>query len=117
MNSFRADVVGRLALPLSATWLQTDIAEAKGRQDLLLRQAPRILEALREAALVQSVESSNRIEGITVAHGRLRPLVLAGAPPRDRSEEELVGYRRALARIHQHGRELARWDGTSAWSA
>src|SRR5262249_28795511 len=56
--------------------------------------------AFRETAIVESVESSNRIEGVTVRPDRLRPLVLGGARPRDRSEEEIQGYREALHRIH-----------------
>lgn len=61
--------------------------EAHGKQDLWIRQKPEVLDVLREQAFVQSVESSNRIEGVTVAPGRLRPLVIEGAKPRDRSEE------------------------------
>jgi hypothetical protein len=80
MMSFRAGF-SNLTLPLSSVWLLTDIAEAKGRQDLYTRQAPQLLEVLRETALVQSVESSNRIEGVTVAPDRLRPLVLENAKP------------------------------------
>lgn len=104
--SFRSDF-SNLGLPLSSVWLLTDIAEAKGRQDLYSRQAPQLLEALRETALVQSVESSNRIEGVTVAQERLRPLVLKDARPRDRSEEEIQGYRRALELIHAEALNLA----------
>jgi Fic family protein len=70
--------------------------EAKGKQDLWTRQKPEVLVALRERAMIQSVESSNRIEGVTVQASRLRPVVLGKARPRDRSEEELAGYRRAL---------------------
>ena len=60
------------------------------------RQKPEVLAVLRERAVVQSVESSNRIEGVTIETNRLRPIVLGKARPRDRSEEELSGYRRAL---------------------
>src|SRR4029077_11829176 len=84
----------------------TDIAEAKGRQDLYTRQSPQLLEALRQSALVQSVESSNRIEGITVAPERLLPLVIGDVRPLDRSEEEIQGYRRALDLIHTSFDEL-----------
>jgi len=70
--------------------------EAKGKQDLWTRQKPEVLAVLRERAMIQSVESSNRIEGVTVPASRLRPVVLGKARPRDRSEEELAGYRRAL---------------------
>ena len=70
-----------------------DLAEAKGKQELYTRQSPQMLKALREMALVQSVESSNRIEGVTVAPDRLRPLVLGNARPKDRSEQDIAGYR------------------------
>ena len=49
---------------------------------------------------MQSVESSNRIEGVTVDPRRLRPLVVEDARPKDRSEEEIQGYRRALDLVH-----------------
>src|ERR1700760_1380494 len=106
MMSFRGNYLGRLTLPLSSVWLVGDVAEAKGRQELYTRQSPQLLKALRETALVQSVESSNRIEGITVAPNRLLPLVLEDAKPRDRSEEEIRGYRRALDLIHTRARDL-----------
>lgn len=104
--SFRAGRLGTFALPVSTVWLLTDIAEAKGRQDLFARQSPQLLQVLREAALIQSVESSNRIEGVTVAPERLRPLVEGSIRPRDRSEEEIQGYRRALNLIHSQAADL-----------
>ena len=96
MMSFRGGWLAGLSLPLGTVWLLTDVAEARGRQDLYTKQAPQLLKALRETALIQSVESSNRIEGVTVAPDRLVPLVLEDAKPRDRSEEEIRGYRLAL---------------------
>ena len=107
MMSFRGNYLGRLALPVSSVWLVGDVAEAKGRQTLYLEKPPEILTSLRETALVQSVESSNRIEGVTVAPDRLRPLVLENDRPRDRSEEEIQGYRRALEMIHAEAKNLA----------
>ena len=106
MHSFRDGYLHRLQLPLASVWLMTDIAEAKGRR-LFLRQPPQVIASLQETALVQSVESSNRIEGVTVAPDRLEPLVLGDARPRDRSEEEIRGYRRALDLIHAGADELA----------
>lgn len=106
MMTFRSNLAD-LNLPLGTVWLLTDIAEAKGRQDLHTQRPPEALTALRENTLVQSVESSNRIEGVTVAPDRLRPLVLENARPRDRSEEEIQGYRRALELIHGQAPDLA----------
>lgn len=107
MMSFRDGRLAKLALPVGTVWLLTDIAEAKGRQALYAKQAPQLLQALREMALVQSVESSNRIEGVTVAPDRLRPLVIGNAKPRDRSEEDVHGYRQALNLIHTSARDLS----------
>jgi Fic family protein len=88
------------SLPLGTSWLLAACMEAKGKQDLWTRQKPEVLAALRERAMVQSVESSNRIEGVTIPANRLRPVVLGKARPRDRPEEELAGYRRALDWIY-----------------
>jgi Fic family protein len=82
------------------------VAEARGRQDLYTRQSPHLLQTLRETARIQSVQSSNRIEGVTVEPARLRPLVEGSARPRDRSEEEIQNYRRALDLIHSHAADL-----------
>ena len=105
--SFRRGRLCDFAVPAGTLRLITDIAEAKGHQDLYVKQAPQVLKALRETALVQSVESSNRIEGVTVDPARLRPLVFGDARPHDRSEEEILGYRRALNLIHTTASDLS----------
>lgn len=96
MLSLQADRLKRLSVPVSTSWLLGDCMEARGKQELWMRQRPEVLAALREQAIIQSAESSNRIEGVTVEPARLRPVVLGKSRPRDRSEEELVGYRKAL---------------------
>jgi len=106
MNSFRTARLLELAIPQRLVTALTDIAAARGRQELYSKQTPQILKALREMAMIESVESSNRIEGVTVARDRLRPLVLGRAKPVDRSEKEIAGYRRALAWIHAKAREI-----------
>lgn len=106
MMTFRDQRLRNFTVPMSTAWLLNDLAEAKGKQELYTRQAPQVLKALREMALVQSVESSNRIEGVTVAASRLRPLVLGNARPKDRSEQEITGYRRALNLIHTKAETL-----------
>jgi len=69
-------------------------------------KSPQVLKALRDAAIIPSAESSNRIEGVTVEPDRLRPLVLGNTRPRDRSEQEVQGYRRALNEIHTRYEKL-----------
>jgi len=100
MNSFRDNRLRAYEIPMGTTWLLTDIAEFKGKQELYSRQSPQVLKALRDSATIQSVESSTRIEGVTVAHDRLHALVLGRAAPRNRPEQEVHGYRRALDEVH-----------------
>ncbi|MBM4287472.1 MAG: Fic family protein [Deltaproteobacteria bacterium] len=106
MMSFRGTRLRDLRLPLATVWLLETLAEAKGRQQLFEQQSPQLLTTFREMALIESTESSNRIEGVTVDQSRLRPLVLGQARPRDRSEEEIVGYRLALNWIHTDYRRI-----------
>ena len=89
--TFRNERLKNFAIPAGSVWLMTDIAQSKCRQDLYTKQAPQILKTLRDMTLVQSVESSNRIEGITVSAQRLKPLVLGNVRPKNRSEEKAPG--------------------------
>ena len=50
MMTFRGGLLRDFKLPLSTVWLLSDIAEAKGRQDLYTKQSPQVLQALREMA-------------------------------------------------------------------
>lgn len=77
------------------------IGECRGRQALSYQQAPETLRQLREVAVIESAESSNRLEGVTVSPSRLEPLVLRQVDPRNRSEQEVAGYRDALSLIHE----------------
>jgi len=106
MMSFRGTQLQNTKLVLSIVWLLETLAESKGRQQLYEKQSPQILKSLREMALIESAESSNRIEGVTVERNRLRPLVIGNTRPRDRSEEEIVGYRMALNWIHTDYRKI-----------
>jgi Fic family protein len=82
------------------------IGEFKGQQALFTMQTPEILDALQQVALVESSESSNRLEGIVASRARVEALVLHPAEPRDRSEQEIAGYRDALNLIHESGSHM-----------
>ena len=82
------------------------IGEYRGRQSLCQEQSPEVLETLRRVAMVQSVESSNRIEGVTVAADRLEAIVARKTTPKSRSELEVAGYRDVLADIHANANRM-----------
>jgi len=88
-------------IPISAAWYIADLAEARGRQQLHMRQVPQRLRALREHALIESAVSSNRIEGIEIDQKRVGTIIFGKSLLHDRDEEEVSGYRRALTRIHE----------------
>lgn len=77
------------------------IHEYKGKQSLFLSQKPVELDRLIEIAKNQSTESSNRIEGIVTTSPRLKQLMADKTTPRNRDEEEILGYRNVLNLIHE----------------
>ncbi len=81
------------------------VGEYRGKQELFRRQTPEVMDSLRELAVIESSESSNRMEGITAPRKRVRALVAQTTRPKDRPEQEIAGYRDVLALIHDsaHG--------------
>jgi len=77
------------------------IRECKGRQELYLAQRPEELSRLVEIAKRQSTEASNAIEGIRTTNERLAKLMGDKTTPRNRDEKEILGYRHALAMVHE----------------
>ncbi len=77
------------------------IHEHKGKQELFLEANIDELKTLLEVALIQSTGASNRIEGIFTSDKRLEELVRQKSEPRNRSEQEIAGYREVLATIHE----------------
>lgn len=77
------------------------IHEHKGKQELFLEANVDELKALLEVAKIQSTGASNRIEGIFTSDKRLEELVHQKAEPKNRSEQEIAGYREVLATIHE----------------
>jgi len=101
VNSLSPGYLDKLRLTARDAAALQALGAFQGRQELFRRQTPQVLESLSEAAAVESSESSNRIEGVTAPHARIEALVLKGAAPHNRSEEEIAGYRDALNLVHQ----------------
>src|SRR2546422_11765629 len=93
-------------IPTRTSWYLTDLAEARGKQELFTRQSPQKLKVLRDHALIESTISSNRIEGVEVDKIRVATLIFGKPALRDRDEEEGRCYRDALKRIHERGAKL-----------
>ena len=105
-GSFSDGRLEQMTVPMSTVRSIGLLGEYKGKQQLFERQSPQLLLALREVARVQSIESSNRIEGVTAAAGRIAELAADTSAPRDRSEQEIAGYRDVLATVHANARSM-----------
>ncbi|NTW29032.1 MAG: Fic family protein [Coriobacteriia bacterium] len=99
-GSFGLGHLEQTTVPMSTVRSIGLLGEYKGKQQLFEKQSPQVLNALREAARVQSIESSNRIEGVTAASGRVAELAAEKTKPRDGSEQEIAGYRDVLSTVH-----------------
>jgi Fic family protein len=100
MRSFEFDYY--LDQPISQKILISvrTLGEYKGKEVLFREQFPEVLNTLQRAAIIQSTESSNRIEGIIVPEKRIRSLILQNTRPQNRPEEEVTGYKDILSDIH-----------------
>ncbi len=88
-------------IPMVTAWSLTELAEMKGHQDLFTKQSPERLKALKEHAVIESAVASNRIEGVVIDKDRAKAVVLGKGRLRDRDEEEVRNYQKALRWIHE----------------
>src|SRR5260221_14679025 len=101
MFSLDEEYLLRQSVPLTMmSRTMRTLGQYQGKQDLLQRQRPQLVKTLKEIAIIQSSESSNRIEGINVDPKRLEQLLNQKLKPKDRSEEQILGYRNVLSDIH-----------------
>ena len=106
MKSLTATYLDVLAFTEKQTSTLRALGEYRGKQALYERQRPELLEALKTVARIESTDASNRLEGITAPETRLHAIVRHSETPRNRSEQEIAGYRDALELIHQTRAEM-----------
>lgn len=102
MRSFTSSFINSFPITKSILGLSAKISEYRGKQALFQRQIPQVLDTLRQSAVIQSTESSNRIEGITVSSRRFESIMRHASEPENRSEAEIAGYRDVLKTIYEH---------------
>ena len=80
----------------------TFIHSSKVKQEMHLNQHAAKFDRLVEIAKIRSTEASNAIEGIRTTSTRLKQIATSKAEPKNRSEEEIAGYRDALNIINEN---------------
>ncbi len=97
MRTFNYSAIRQQKWDSDVLGLIAAIYKEAGKQELYLKQRPEELEKLVEIAKIQSTEASNAIEGIVTTSTRIRQLVEEKTTPRNRDEQEIVGYRDVLS--------------------
>ncbi len=81
---------------------------AKIRKD----EYEKIFTELEKIAVVQSVKSSNAIEGIVTSDERIEEIVNQNSKPLNHNENEIAGYRDSLNEIHLHYQDIELSENT-----
>ena len=102
MRSFNYNKQLQSLLKPEIVSLLTQIHEFKGGQGAFLNVSQDTLDSLLEIAKIQSVDASNRIEGIYTKDDRLKLIVQEKTMPKTRDEREIAGYRDVLTTIHEN---------------
>lgn len=101
MRSFNYSKQLKSLLKPEIVSLLTQIHEFKGEQGAFLNVSQDTLDSLLEIAKIQSVDASNRIEGIYTNDDRLKLIVQEKTMPKTRDEREIAGYRDVLSTVHE----------------
>lgn len=105
-GSLNNNYLESISLSLTQVSLIRKLGEYRGQQELFTHQKPEVLETLRCSAIIESSESSNRIEGIVASRKRIEGIVLRDSAPKNRSETEIAGYKKALDLIHESALDM-----------
>ena len=94
------------SLPANLLEIARIIYDLRGKGEIRKANNPQVFRELRHTAMVDSVQSSNAIEGIVTTVERVKALVCNQAEPFTHDEQEILGYRDALDEIYNHYEDL-----------
>ena len=100
MRRFDYSFLNNGMVPTSLVSLVSGITELKTMTNLRKDDYTQIFTKLETVAKIQSIKSSNAIEGITASDKRIAEIVNQNSAPLNHNEAEIVGYRDALNEIH-----------------
>ncbi|MDR3304956.1 MAG: Fic family protein [Clostridiales Family XIII bacterium] len=87
-------------LPAGLVNIVSAIAELRERENERRENYANVFTRLESIAKVQSVKGSNEIEGIVTGEQRIHEIVNQNSAPLNKDEDEIAGYRDALALVH-----------------
>lgn len=102
MRTFDYSFLNNGLLPAKLVNLTASIASLKTMAGVRKEDHLKIFTELEAIAKIQSVKSSNAIEGIITSDLRISEIVNQNSAPLNHNEMEIAGYRDALNLIHQN---------------
>lgn len=106
MRKFDYSFLDNGLLPANLINLTSIIYSLKTGAEIRKDEYEKIFTELEKIAKVQSVKSSNAIEGIITSDERIKQIVNQSSEPLNHNEQEIAGYRDALNQIHLHYRDI-----------
>lgn len=100
MRRFDYSFLNNGLLPAKLINLTSDIASLKTMAGVRKEEYVQIFTELEAVAKIQSIKSSNAIEGIVTSDERIAAIVNQNSAPLNHNEAEIAGYRDALNEIH-----------------
>ena len=100
MRKFNYSFLDDGVLPANLINLTSVIYSLKTESNIRKDEFEKIFTELEKIAKVQSVKSSNAIEGIVTSDKRIVEIVNQSSKPLNHNEAEIAGYRDALNKIH-----------------
>ena len=100
MRKFDYSFLNNGLLPANLVNLTSNIAALKTMAGVRKDEYTQIFTELEAVAKVQSIKSSNAIEGIVTSDERIAAIVNQNSAPLNHNEAEIAGYRDALNEIH-----------------
>ena len=101
MHNFDYSFLDNGLLPAGLLNITADIYSLRVMDSNRREQYKDVFTQLAEIAKVQSVKSSNEIEGIVTTDIRINEIVNGNSAPLNHNEQEIAGYRDALAEVHK----------------
>ena len=106
MKKFDYSFLDNGLLPTDFINITAAIYSLKAGANFRKNEFEKIFTELEKVAVVQSVRSSNAIEGIITSDERIEEIVNQNSKPLNHNEKEIAGYRDALNEIHLHYKEI-----------
>ena len=100
MRKFDYSFLNNGLLPASLVSLTANISASKTMAGIRKEEYAQVFTELETVAKIQSIKSSNAMEGIVTSDERIAAIVNQNSAPLNHNEAEIAGYRDALNEIH-----------------